>query len=101
VQHRRRPDRPAFGWGSLTDTEERIVDLVAQGLSNRKVADQMFLSAHTIAFHLRHVYWKLDITSRVQLAALVAERAAESGGVLSPAMAGLAAGGCWFMRPAA
>jgi DNA-binding CsgD family transcriptional regulator len=101
VQHRRRPDRPAFGWDSLTDTEQRIVNLVAQGLSNRQVADKMFLSAHTIAFHLRHVYWKLDITSRVQLAALVAERAAESGGVPSPAMAGLAVGGCWFRRRAA
>jgi DNA-binding CsgD family transcriptional regulator len=66
--------RPAFGWASLTDTEERIVGLVADGLSNRQVADRMFLSMHTVAFHLRHVFWKLDVTSRVQLARLAAER---------------------------
>jgi DNA-binding CsgD family transcriptional regulator len=61
-------DRPALGWASLTGTEQRIVDLVAEGLSNRQVADQMFLSTHTIAFHLRHIFWKLNVSSRVQLA---------------------------------
>jgi DNA-binding CsgD family transcriptional regulator len=66
--------RPAFGWASLTDTEQQIVDLVAQGLSNRQVAGQMFLSMHTVAFHLRHIFWKLDVSSRVQLARLAAER---------------------------
>lgn len=75
VRHWTRADRPAFGWASLTDTERRIADLVAQGLSNREVAGQLFLSAHTVAFHLRHIFWKLDIGSRVQLARMVAERA--------------------------
>ena len=51
------------------------MDLVAQGLSNRQVAGRMFLSSHTVAFHLRHVFWKLDVTSRVQLARLAAEQA--------------------------
>ena len=37
VHHWKRADRPAFGWASLTDTERRIADLVAQGLSNRQV----------------------------------------------------------------
>jgi DNA-binding CsgD family transcriptional regulator len=73
LHHWARAERPAFGWESLTDTERRIVDLVAQGLSNRQVASQVFLSAHTVAFHLRHVFWKLDVTSRVQLARLAAE----------------------------
>jgi DNA-binding CsgD family transcriptional regulator len=76
--HWRHPDRPAFGWGSLTDTEWRIADLVAQGLSNRQVASRVFLSTHTVAFHLRHVFWKLGVTSRVQLARRVAEQATES-----------------------
>jgi DNA-binding CsgD family transcriptional regulator len=67
--------RPSFGWGSLTDTERRIADLAAQGLSNRQVAARMFLSTHTVAFHLRHVFWKLGVTSRVQLARLAAEQA--------------------------
>jgi DNA-binding NarL/FixJ family response regulator len=51
------------------------VELVAQGLSNRQVASQVFLSVHTVAFHLRHVFWKLDVSSRVQLARLAAEHA--------------------------
>src|ERR1700761_3129587 len=69
-------DRPAIGWDSLTDTERTITDLVAQGLSNRQVASRVFLSAHTVAFHLRHVFWKLGFTSRVQLARISAEQAA-------------------------
>ena len=73
LRHWSRAERPAFGWDSLTDTERRIVDLVAQGLSNRQVASQVFLSAHTVAFHLRHIFWKLNVTSRVQLARLAAE----------------------------
>ena len=76
TRHWSRADRPASGWASLTDTEHRIADLVAQGLSNREVADQIFLSTHTVAFHLRHIFWKLDIGSRVQLARMVAEEAA-------------------------
>jgi DNA-binding CsgD family transcriptional regulator len=66
-------DRPAYGWDSLTNTERRIADLVAEGLSNRQVACRVFLSPHTVAFHLRHVFWKLGVSSRVQLARMVAE----------------------------
>ncbi len=69
------PTGQAFGWRSLTDTERRIAELVSQGLSNREVASQVFLSAHTVAFHLRHIFWKLDVGSRVQLARLVTENA--------------------------
>ena len=75
VRHWRRADRPAFGWESLTETEQRVVHLVARGLSNRQIAGQMYLSIHTIAFHLRRIYCKLDLTSRVQLATLATERA--------------------------
>jgi DNA-binding CsgD family transcriptional regulator len=77
LRHWTRADRPAFGWGSLTDTERRVADLVAQGLSNRQVANRVFLSAHTVAFHLRHVFWKLGITSRVQLARIAGEQSTE------------------------
>jgi DNA-binding CsgD family transcriptional regulator len=79
LRHWRCADRPAFGWDSLTDTERHIVELVAEGLSNREVASQVFLSAHTVAFHLRHVFWKLGLTSRVQLARLAAEQSAHDG----------------------
>jgi DNA-binding CsgD family transcriptional regulator len=74
VRHWKCADRPAFGWGSLTQTERRIAELVSEGLSNREVANQVFLSAHTVAFHLRHIFWKLDVGSRVQLATLVTEK---------------------------
>src|ERR1700750_1278326 len=69
-------DRPAFGWDSLTDTERTITDLVAQGLSNRQVASRVFWITHTVAFHLRHVFWKLGVTSRVQLARMAAGQTA-------------------------
>ena len=77
LRHWTHADRPAFGWDSLTDTERRVTDLVAQGLSNRQVANRVFLSTHTVAFHLRHIFWKLGITSRVQLARIAAEQGAE------------------------
>ncbi|MCA2224019.1 helix-turn-helix transcriptional regulator [Nonomuraea aurantiaca] len=64
-------DRPVSGWDSLTETEWNVSLLVADGWSNRKVAEQMFISAHTVAFHLRHVYSKLQIKSRVELTRLV------------------------------
>jgi DNA-binding CsgD family transcriptional regulator len=73
-------DRPAIGWDSLTDTERRIVELVAQGLSNRQVAGKVFLSANTVAYHLRHVFCKLDVSSRVQLARLAAEHGTSADG---------------------
>jgi DNA-binding CsgD family transcriptional regulator len=65
--------RPTFGWASLTETERRIADLVAEGLTNREVADTIFVSRHTVDTHLRHIFRKLNIGSRVQLARLVVE----------------------------
>ncbi|MBV9872797.1 MAG: hypothetical protein JO214_19450 [Frankiaceae bacterium] len=66
-------DRPSFGWDSLTDTERRVVDVVVEGLTNRQAAAQLYLSPHTVAFHLRQVFRKLEISSRVQLARLASE----------------------------
>ncbi|MGP9022667.1 LuxR C-terminal-related transcriptional regulator [Streptomyces sp. BR1] len=60
--------RPATGWGSLTGTERAVADLVATGVTNREAARQMFLSPHTVNFHLRQVFRKLGIGSRVELA---------------------------------
>jgi DNA-binding CsgD family transcriptional regulator len=69
----RRSDRPVCCWGSLTDTERRVAELVAEGLTNREVGERMYISRHTVDFHLRSVYLKLHINSRVQLARLVFE----------------------------
>ena len=66
--------RPAAGWASLTDTERTTSILVAQGLSNQQAADQMYVSTHTVAFHLRQIFRKLGISSRVELVRLMAEQ---------------------------
>jgi DNA-binding CsgD family transcriptional regulator len=63
--------KPIEGWGSLTNAELRVVELVAQGLTNVEVARRMTLSRHTIDFHLRHIFRKLNINSRVALTRLV------------------------------
>lgn len=75
LQPGRGSGRPAFGWGSLTETEQRIAHLVADGLTNRQIARHLFLSSHTVAFHLRRVFCKLEVVSRAQLASLATDKA--------------------------
>jgi DNA-binding CsgD family transcriptional regulator len=70
------PARPVTGWDSLTDTEQAVAGLVAQGLNNNQVAARMYISTHTVAHHLRQAFRKLHITSRVELARIVIEGAA-------------------------
>jgi len=65
---------PQRGWTSLTRAEQSVVDLVAQGLTNREAASELFLSPDTVNTHLRHAFLKLGIRSRVELARLAAER---------------------------
>jgi len=65
--------RPAEGWESLTDTEQATARLVAQGLTNQEAASQLFVSSHTVAFHLRQVFRKLGIRSRVELTRITLE----------------------------
>ncbi|MGH3800618.1 MAG: response regulator transcription factor, partial [Pseudonocardiaceae bacterium] len=59
--------RPVSGWDSLTKTERKVAEQVASGLTNRQVASQMFVSPHTVGFHLRQIYRKLEICSRIDL----------------------------------
>jgi DNA-binding CsgD family transcriptional regulator len=67
-------DRPKSGWESLTDAELQVAGLAAAGHTNRGIADRLFVSPHTVNTHLRHVFGKLDITSRVDLALAVERR---------------------------
>lgn len=60
--------RPSKGWASLTPTELDVVRLVSEGLGNNDIATRLFVSPRTVQTHLTHVYNKLDVKSRVQLA---------------------------------
>jgi DNA-binding CsgD family transcriptional regulator/tetratricopeptide (TPR) repeat protein len=66
---------PDVGWASLTDTERSISELVSRGLSNQEVANRKYVSVHTVAFHLRQIFRKLGISSRVELARIAVENA--------------------------
>jgi DNA-binding CsgD family transcriptional regulator len=66
--------RPSTGWAALTPTERQVADLVAEGQSNKQVAAHLFMSVATVKTHLTHVYAKLGLTTRAQLAAAAAKR---------------------------
>lgn len=68
VRHWSYADRPAFGWDSLTDTEQRIVHLVAQGRSNRQIARSLAIGEQTVKTHVRGILAKLGLQDRVQAA---------------------------------
>ena len=53
----------------LTETESRIAALVAQGQTNREVAAAMFVTENTVQTHVRHIFQKLGVRSRTELAA--------------------------------
>jgi predicted ATPase/DNA-binding CsgD family transcriptional regulator len=69
---RKRPDR---GWDSLTPTELRVAGLIAEGLTNPQIGERMFISRATVKAHLSHIYAKLDIATRSELAAEATRRA--------------------------
>jgi DNA-binding CsgD family transcriptional regulator len=62
-----RANRPVLGLAGLTDTERAIADLVVQGRTNRQIAQRVFVSRHTVDFHLRSIFRKVDVTSRIDL----------------------------------
>jgi DNA-binding CsgD family transcriptional regulator len=66
-------ERAETGWAAMTDSELAVARLVAQGLTNREVAEQLFVSPHTVSSHLRSSFAKLGINSRLALARLAAE----------------------------
>jgi predicted ATPase/class 3 adenylate cyclase/DNA-binding CsgD family transcriptional regulator len=60
--------RPSSGWASLTPTELDVARLLSEGLTNKEIAARLFISPRTVQTHLTHIYTKLGLTSRVQLA---------------------------------
>jgi DNA-binding CsgD family transcriptional regulator len=61
------------GWESLTDRERAIAHLTGQAMTNRQIAARVQLSHHTVNYHLRRIYRKLSIRSRVELARALAQ----------------------------
>jgi predicted ATPase/DNA-binding CsgD family transcriptional regulator len=68
--------RPLVGWDSLTPTELRVVEQVAAGLTNPQIAETLLMSRATVKTHLVHVYAKLALRNRSELAAAAARREA-------------------------
>jgi DNA-binding CsgD family transcriptional regulator len=68
--------RRSHGWDSLTPSELQVVELVAEGLTNPQIGERLFISKRTVQSHLAHVFTKLGVTSRVELAANAATRRA-------------------------
>src|SRR6185437_16919458 len=66
--------RPQQGWGSLTVTERTVAELVAEGLSNPQIAERLYVSRRTVQTHVSHIFTKVGLASRAQLAATVAAR---------------------------
>ena len=58
---------PIMGWASLTETERKVAEVIAEGVTNREAAARLYLSPHTIDYHLRQIFRKLGISSRVEL----------------------------------
>jgi DNA-binding CsgD family transcriptional regulator len=64
------PRRPTSGWATPTPTELDVVRLVADGLSNPEIGSRLFMSRGTVKTHLSHVYAKLGVANRTELATL-------------------------------
>ena len=70
--------RPSSGWASLTPTELEVVRLVAQGLNNPDIGAKLFMSRATVKTHISHVFTKLGVNNRTELATIAAPRLAEN-----------------------
>jgi DNA-binding CsgD family transcriptional regulator len=56
------------GWERLTERERAVAGLAAQALTNQQIASRLGITTHTVNFHLRRIFAKLGIVSRVSLA---------------------------------
>ena len=71
--------RPRHGWGGFTPTEERVVDLVAEGLTNPQIAERLLMGRGTVKTHLEHVFAKTGYRNRAELAAAASKRQSQRG----------------------
>lgn len=70
--------RPPSGWDSVTPTEHKVIALVAEGLSNPQIAERLVISRRTVSTHLSHIFAKLGVSSRAELASVATKRAQEA-----------------------
>jgi DNA-binding CsgD family transcriptional regulator len=70
-----RAERPKTGFNSLTATEAAVARLAAAGNTDKQIAEKLYISPHTAHTHLRHIFEKLGVNSRVHLSRLVDSRA--------------------------
>jgi DNA-binding CsgD family transcriptional regulator len=69
IRRRRGRRRKAMsGWESLTESELRVAKLAAEGLTNRQIGERLFVSRRTVETHLKHIFQKLHLSTRAQLA---------------------------------
>jgi DNA-binding CsgD family transcriptional regulator len=66
--------RPTTGWASLTPMERQVVELLSGGLRNTEIAERLFIAPSTVKTHLGHVFAKLGVSTRAELAVLAAAR---------------------------
>lgn len=66
--------RTSVGWEALTETEHMVVALAAAGLTNAQIGERLFISPRTVQTHMAHIFAKLGLASRVELAATAARR---------------------------
>jgi predicted ATPase/DNA-binding CsgD family transcriptional regulator len=72
--------RPSTGWDSLTPTELEVVAQVAAGRTNPDIADVLLMGRTTVKTHLAHIFTKLGLSNRAELAAAAARRASSTPG---------------------
>jgi predicted ATPase/DNA-binding NarL/FixJ family response regulator len=72
--HRVAPPRAATGVAALTRRERQVADIVAEGRSNKEIANMLFISQRTVESHVEHILGKLGFTSRAQIAAWTADQ---------------------------
>jgi DNA-binding CsgD family transcriptional regulator len=80
-----RPRRERLaGHDALTASERRVAQMAADGMSNREIAQALFITMKTVAMHLTHIYDKLDITGRTQLRTTLGKPDRLDGSTLTP-----------------